>query len=775
MAEPCLNSFGSRAFQDPHLNFAHGGQADFRGRHNVLYNFLSAPGLSVNVKIQEAVFTIHDGALTVNGSFLVEAHVVARFANQRSAKASFWGSELSETNFGWQVINGTCVGRPFRFGRRGHKTCYGLKMAMAYSSATFELGNWTVTVHGMQSCKGCLIAGPEHRLDLGFSARGDAPSRDRPHGIVGQSYAAPFHARHGKKDLYPWSGHYTTSAQAEGAIEGTASEYEMQSAFATEFAFSRFNAFAAKGDHAAVGSSKTTDIVDASSIERVADPATEEERRRLSEAPCPPPSPPPVPSPPKEDPTYQSLTCATGKKKDFYIVEAWPVNAAHDPATEEGPPQMRAVALNEHRRGQTQCEEEVTVEEAQRRFARLADGELSPPVALRGLRAVHRQRLSKGLHFVCLRCPSGRTIEAVLRTELLADQQLGQLYRLGDALTVSGALEARRGRLSIRATRLSVDEPWTSLFGDIPFVHDFAAAAAAGGAGDVLLQTAISHAERVRERLDANAGVRCVAGLVRPVADGSRHMECGLLVELGEPMPALEEAVRADAALPDAVVQRIYPLSERHGTLSAACDALAGMILAASPRPTCREALPRLLERSRTSGPYDLYCCDMNAPPAVATDLLLQALPLLRAGAVVVLTFKNTFKKPAPWHEACEAALARLRGPLDGVRSVQLFANTVRECTVLGEVRAAAEAGAAERCRAMQSGRAMLLRRILADYFAEHAPDGSHKVENLVARVVGGPPTALDGVGVVGGVLWDEAELFSRLEAKYGAKVDPDP
>ena len=116
----------------------------------------------------------------------------------------------------------------------------------------------------------------------------------------------------------------------------------MQSAFATEFAFSRFNAFAAKGDHAAVGSSETTDIVDASSTERVADPATEEERRRLSEAPCPPPSPPPVPSPPKEDPTYQSLTCATGKKKDFYIVEAWPVNAAHDPATEEGPPQMCA-------------------------------------------------------------------------------------------------------------------------------------------------------------------------------------------------------------------------------------------------------------------------------------------------------------------------------------------------------------------------------------------------------------------------------------------------
>ena len=324
MAEPCLNSFGSRAFQDPHLNFAHGGQADFRGRHNVLYNFLSAPGLSVNVKIQEAVFTIRDGALTVNGSFLVEAHVVARFAHQRSAKASFWGSELSETNFGWQVINGTCVGRPFRFGNRGHKTCYGLKMAMGYSSATFELGNWTVTVHGMQSCKGCLIAGPEHRLDLGFSARGDAPSRDRPHGIVGQSYAAPFHARHGKKDLYPWSGHYTTSAQAEGAIEGTASDYEVQTAHATRFAFSRFDAAtegaiegtasdyevqtahatrfafsrfdAAKGEPASKDKTESG-LIDASSTDRISVPQQAQQRRQLSEALCPPPPPRPSPTP----------------------------------------------------------------------------------------------------------------------------------------------------------------------------------------------------------------------------------------------------------------------------------------------------------------------------------------------------------------------------------------------------------------------------------------------------------------------------------------------
>ena len=98
-----------------------------------------------------------------------------------------------------------------------------------------------------------------------------------------------------KQDVYPFAGDFTTTAQAEGAIDGTASDYEVRIAFATEFAFSRFNA--ARDDRASVEGSKATDVVDASSIERVADPAAEEERRRLSEASCPPPLPPPPLSP----------------------------------------------------------------------------------------------------------------------------------------------------------------------------------------------------------------------------------------------------------------------------------------------------------------------------------------------------------------------------------------------------------------------------------------------------------------------------------------------
>ena len=80
---------------------------------------------------------------------------------------------------------------------------------------------------------------------------------------------------------------------AEGAIEGTASQYEVASPYATSFAFSRFGAAAIAGPpHETVAAA-----VDASSTERVAVPELAEQRRRLSEAaPCPPPAPAPRPA-----------------------------------------------------------------------------------------------------------------------------------------------------------------------------------------------------------------------------------------------------------------------------------------------------------------------------------------------------------------------------------------------------------------------------------------------------------------------------------------------
>ncbi len=71
---------------------------------------------------------------------------------------------------------------------------------------------------------------------------------------------------------------------------------------------------------------------------------------------------------------------------------------------------------------------------------------------------------------------------------------------------------------------------------------------------------------------------------------------------------------------------------------------------------------------------------------------------------------------------------------------------------------------------AMQTREAIQLRQTLTAYYEQNAPDNLDNVEALVARVVGGPPSAVGGLGV-GGVLWTKRELFDKIEAKYGPAV----
>ena len=65
-------------------------------------------------------------------------------------------------------------------------------------------------------------------------------------------------------DEYPPAGSITTSALAEGAIEGAASDYEVASAYSTGFAFSRFHA--EKGGPLSAKGALSSDV-DASSVE----------------------------------------------------------------------------------------------------------------------------------------------------------------------------------------------------------------------------------------------------------------------------------------------------------------------------------------------------------------------------------------------------------------------------------------------------------------------------------------------------------------------------
>ena len=116
--------------------------------------------------------------------------------------------------------------------------CEELSIKVRYSSAVFQVRGWAITVRGGYVWD--RISGPRHRLDMSINARGNAPERALPHGLIGQSFSSSG-PRNGKRDLYPAAGRFATSAMAEGAIEGTAAMYEVASRYATNFAFSRFD------------------------------------------------------------------------------------------------------------------------------------------------------------------------------------------------------------------------------------------------------------------------------------------------------------------------------------------------------------------------------------------------------------------------------------------------------------------------------------------------------------------------------------------------------
>ena len=205
-----------------------------------------------------------------------------------------WASELNEFNTGPNFVNGTCGGGPFFLGMGEGRSCEEFSMKVGFSSVVFRVDGWTFTVLGNWVYGS--ISGPTHRLDVTFKGKGDAASRYLPHGIVGQSFTSDM-ARHGLRDFYPLSGRVRTRAQAEGAIEGDASMYEVAGPFATEFRFSRFTAAlvaVSSGDASAINDGDASAISDgdASAVEAAYAPPSV---RRLAEAPCAPPPPPSCP------------------------------------------------------------------------------------------------------------------------------------------------------------------------------------------------------------------------------------------------------------------------------------------------------------------------------------------------------------------------------------------------------------------------------------------------------------------------------------------------
>jgi len=238
---------------DPHLRFAHGGEADFRGEDGATYNMLSHTNVSVNALFEASAFLIW-GGVKVRGSFVTDAFwTIKSNLTGRTIRVEFSPNQPPTPivhglpDSGQRRLQPGGPAASFEdvsvsMSRRGNAEVLGVRTCAWHIEAVARL-IWRSTTPGKK------------QIDLSF-----APLRDplsgtvavAPHGLIGQSYDGDAVAVDGKQDHYRelWKAQgsgkeLTTQAQAEGAIEGEGNDYQVADFFATEFKYSRFAGSAA--------------------------------------------------------------------------------------------------------------------------------------------------------------------------------------------------------------------------------------------------------------------------------------------------------------------------------------------------------------------------------------------------------------------------------------------------------------------------------------------------------------------------------------------------
>ena len=206
-------------------------------------NLLSTQDLLVNARTSLATFELKGS--TVHGSFLTEVHIAWHDAPaQRWLNASFWAAEVGDHNFGWRAVNVTCGSEPDARAKAMYyntrRACGAANLSRGYSSLKVELPEWRVSVTPQLVFS--LLEGPRHRLDLSLVPRvPEAELTVWPHGLIGQSFDGDGAPLSGRVDDYSTPVVHTL-AMAEGAIEGTADDYRVPTAFSAAFRYSRLGA-----------------------------------------------------------------------------------------------------------------------------------------------------------------------------------------------------------------------------------------------------------------------------------------------------------------------------------------------------------------------------------------------------------------------------------------------------------------------------------------------------------------------------------------------------
>lgn len=242
---PSVSSAGGEG--DPHLSFAHGGVADFRGRHDTFYVMHSSPGFQFATRSVNTSFLLPRPQL-VHGTFFTE---VAFRVRGRSGRE--YGIKTPSDDVRFAVIDiGTNVEVVQQVGEWKQWWEDGIRVYTKQFTTYVRANGWEVnsTRHPIYN----YVSGPSRRR-FDFTVRplknmalsshhGNASATCYPHGIVGQSFDGDGIGISGRVDDYTYNVSYpvvTTRAMAEGAIEGRGFEYALNTLFSTEFAFSRYD------------------------------------------------------------------------------------------------------------------------------------------------------------------------------------------------------------------------------------------------------------------------------------------------------------------------------------------------------------------------------------------------------------------------------------------------------------------------------------------------------------------------------------------------------
>jgi len=224
--------------KDPHFQLPHGGRADFRGEDNAVFNLLSAKNMTMNVLIADADFAWNKR--TVHGTKMSAAYWVVRTVKNKIVRIEYnttsKGAAVYEEGAATPIM---LVDEHEEFVRDNLHVHFIGKNKLRVKTDKWETAASKSPFPFPNLNRGKML------LDVEIVALYDADSDIvAPHGIFGQAYDGDKIAVDGAVDTERGTV-TTTKAQAEGAIEGTWTDYKMEAKFATQFKYTRFDATSA--------------------------------------------------------------------------------------------------------------------------------------------------------------------------------------------------------------------------------------------------------------------------------------------------------------------------------------------------------------------------------------------------------------------------------------------------------------------------------------------------------------------------------------------------